>query len=345
MADPRFFARAAALTLDEICKLTGAQLGDSKLGPRSVEDVAPLDRASASDISFLDNTKYVQSFQDSKAGACFIREKYASFAPSTMAVLLTEDPYRSYAMVAQRFYPFIPQVHDISPQAFIDPSAKIGVNCAIAPGAVIGRNVEIGDNCSIGANTVLQEGVKVGSDTRIGPLCSISHSYIGNRVILHRGVHIGQDGFGFALHREGHVKVPQLGRVMIEDDVEIGAGTCIDRGTGPDTSIGEGTKIDNLVQIGHNVQIGKRAVIVAQTGIAGSTRIGDGAVLGGQVGISGHLKIGPGAKLAAKAGVMSDVPAGAAYGGSPAVPIKDWHRQTVALNRLIRKLKGSNDDE
>jgi UDP-3-O-[3-hydroxymyristoyl] glucosamine N-acyltransferase len=166
---------------------------------------------------------------------------------------------------------------------------------------------------------------------------------VGNHVILHRGVHIGQDGFGFALGRGGHVKVPQLGRVIIEDHVEIGSGTCIDRGTGPDTHIGEGSKIDNLVQIGHNVQIGKQSVIVAQVGIAGSTRIGDGAVLGGQVGIAGHLKIGPGVKLAARSGVMEDIPAGAAYGGSPAVPVKDWHRQTLTLNKLIKQ-RGKTDE-
>ncbi len=345
MADPRFFTRAAALTLADVASISGASLADPAHASRKIEDVAPLDRAGAADISFLDNTKYMASFTESSAGACFIREKYAGNAPETMALLLTEDPYRCYAKIAQRFYPFIPQVADISKSAYIDPSAKIGKNCAIGPGVFIGRNVEIGDNCAIGPNAVLQEGVVIGKDSRIGALCSISHTYIGERVVIHRGVHLGQDGFGFALHRDGHIKVPQLGRVMVENDVEIGAGTCIDRGTGPDTTIGEGTKIDNLVQIGHNVQIGKRAVIVAQVGIAGSTRIGDGAVLGGQVGIAGHLKIGPGAKLAAKAGVMNDVPAGAAYGGSPAVPIKDWHRQTLALNKLIRKFKGTHDDD
>jgi UDP-3-O-[3-hydroxymyristoyl] glucosamine N-acyltransferase len=161
---------------------------------------------------------------------------------------------------------------------------------------------------------------------------------------LHRGVHIGQDGFGFALAREGHVKVPQLGRVIIEDDVEIGSGSTIDRGTGPDTIVGEGSKIDNLVQIGHNVQIGKRAVIIAQVGISGSTRIGDGAVLAGQAGIAGHIKIGAGAKIAAKSGVMSDVPPAVSYAGYPAVPVVDWHRQTVALSRLIKVKRGSHDE-
>jgi UDP-3-O-[3-hydroxymyristoyl] glucosamine N-acyltransferase len=336
MADPRFFSRQGPFTLAELAEHTGATLSSPAMADRRVSDVAPLDRAELENISFLDNPKYVETFRGSRTGACFVRERYAEMAPSGMALLLTEDPYRCYALTAQRFYPVHAPGVGISPSAIIDKTAKIGEGCRIEHGAVIGPNVEIGKHCSIGANTVLHEGVRLGSDARIGALCSISHCYIGNRVIIHRGVHIGQDGFGFAMNREGHVKVPQLGRVMIEDDVEIGAGTCIDRGTGPDTLIGAGSKIDNLVQIGHNVQIGRNAVIVAQSGIAGSTRIGDGAVLGGQVGISGHVKIGPGVKIAAKSGVMGDVPAGASYGGSPAVPVKDWHRQTIAIARLAR---------
>ena len=156
-------------------------------------------------------------------------------------------------------------------------------------------------------------------------------------MILHRGVHIGQDGFGFAPGRGGVTKVPQLGRVVIGDDVEIGSGSCVDRGAGPDTVIGAGSKIDNLVQIGHNVQVGRFVFIAAQTGIAGSSQVGDGSMLGGQVGIAGHLHIGAGAKLAAQSGVMTDIPAGSSYGGSPALPIKDWHRQTVAVAAMTKK--------
>lgn len=343
MADSRFFTRQGPFTLAELAQHTGSQLSRTDAGGRKVSDVAPLDRAELENISFLDNPKYVETFRNSRAGACFVRERYAEMAPPGIALLFTEDPYRCYALTAQKFYPVHDPAAGISATAIIDKTAKIGKGCRIDHGAVIGPRVEVGDRCSIGANTVLHEGVSVGSDSRIGALCSISHAYIGSRVIIHRGVHIGQDGFGFAMNREGHVKVPQLGRVMVEDDVEIGAGTCIDRGTGPDTVIGSGSKIDNLVQIGHNVQVGRNAVIVAQTGIAGSTRIGEGAVLGGQVGISGHVKIGAGVKLAAKSGVMGDVPPGASYGGSPAVPVKDWHRQTIALARLAR-LRRSNEE-
>ena len=343
MADPRFFSRQGPFTLGEIASLTGSELSNQDYSGLIVSDVAPLDRAETENISFLDNPKYVDSFTHSRAGACFVRARYADLAPKNIVLLFTEDPYRCYALTAQKFYPVHAIAAGVAESAKIDATAKIGRDCRIEEGAVIGANVEIGDRCSIGANSVLHEGVKLGQDVRIGALCSISHSYIGNRVIIHRGVHIGQDGFGFAMSREGHVKVPQLGRVMIEDDVDIGAGSCIDRGTGPDTVIGQGSKIDNLVQIGHNVMIGKQAVIVAQTGIAGSSRIGDGAVLGGQVGVSGHVKIGAGVKLAAKSGVMADIPAGAAFGGSPAVSVKDWHRQTIALAKLAR-IRRSNDE-
>ncbi|MBX9727014.1 MAG: UDP-3-O-(3-hydroxymyristoyl)glucosamine N-acyltransferase [Rickettsiales bacterium] len=321
---------------EHIAAVTGAVLHTPEQAGRVLSDVAPLDRASETDISFFDNSKYVDQFSNSSAGACFVREKYISLAPQGMALLITEDPYRCYALAAQRFYPLHKSATGIAPTAHIHPTAVLGDEVAIGPGAVIGANCVIGNRSAIGANSVIGDGVMIGDDTNIGPLTSITQSMIGNRVIIHRGVHIGQDGFGFALGREGHVKVPQLGRVIIGDDVEIGSGTTIDRGTGPDTMIGDGAKIDNLVQIGHNVQIGKRAVIVAQVGISGSTRIGDGAVLGGQAGIAGHLKIGAGAKLAAKSGVMTDIPAGSSYGGSPAVPAVDWHRQTIALSRLIK---------
>jgi UDP-3-O-[3-hydroxymyristoyl] glucosamine N-acyltransferase len=339
MADVRFFNRSEPITLAQIAVLSGAQLHDLLKGEQLVYDVSPLDRATGSDVGFLDNTKYIQSFIESAAGACFVRAKHVDVAPKAMALLISEDPYRSYALTAQYFYPFVPPVSDISPYAVIDPTASVGKNCSIGPGAFLGRGVVVGDDCIVGANAVLADGVQVGAGTRVGALSSLSHTIIGERVVIHRGVHIGQDGFGFAMGRGGHIKVPQLGRVVIENDVEIGAGTCIDRGTGPDTLIGEGSKIDNLVQIGHNVQIGKHCVIVAQVGIAGSARVGDGTVIGGQVGIAGHLKVGSGVRLAAKSGVMNDLPNGASYGGYPAIPIKDWHRQTVAVSRLIKHKK------
>jgi UDP-3-O-[3-hydroxymyristoyl] glucosamine N-acyltransferase len=338
VVDSRFFANHGPFTLAQIVEWTGCALAQNQTA-LSLADVAPLDRATAAHISFFDNPKYIEQFSHSQAGACFVKSKYAEQAPASMTLLLTEDPYRCYALVAQHFYPRKTPVAKIASSATIAPSAKIGANCCIEAGVVIGENVEIGEDSIISANSVIESGVTIGTHCQIGACTTISHTIIGNHVIIHRGVNIGQDGFGFALGRAGHVKVPQLGRVIIEDDVEIGSGTCIDRGTGPDTVIGAGTKIDNLVQIGHNVHIGRGCVIVSQVGIAGSTKLGDGVVLGGQVGLAGHLKIGSGAKVAAQSGVMEDIPAGTAVGGSPSVHIKDWHRQTLALAKLA-KTKG-----
>jgi UDP-3-O-[3-hydroxymyristoyl] glucosamine N-acyltransferase len=340
MADPHFFQNHGPFTIQEIVEWTGCELLDNageEARQTRMEDVSPLDRATPVHMSFFDNAKYLEQFKQSSAGACFVKPKYGEYAPDGMIVLLAEDPYRCYAMTAQRFYPRKSPQAEISPRAIIAETATLGANCRIEAGAVIGEHVSIADDCIIGANSVIDQGVKIGKGTQIGACCTISHSLIGRDVILHRGVHIGQDGFGFALGRGGHVKVPQLGRVIVEDRVEVGSGTCIDRGTGPDTLIGEGSKIDNLVQIGHNVQIGKGAVIVAQVGISGSSRIGDGAVLAGQAGIAGHLKIGAGARIAAQSGVMQDVPPGSNMGGSPAFPVKDWHRQTVTLSKLAKR--------
>ena len=317
MADTRFFNKPAPIRLGELATLTGATLSEGSNPEQTIEGLAPLDTAAATDLSFLDNTKYVPSFAASKAGACLVRSRFALHAPAGMALLLTDQPYALYAAIATRLYP---------------AARKSGVH----PTAVIGERVELGDNVSIGPYAVIGDGVVIGAGTQIGAHSSISHSIIGKDCILHRGVHIGQDGFGFAPTTSGLLKVPQLGRVLIGDEVEIGSGTCIDRGAGPDTIIGSGTKIDNLVQIGHNVQIGRHCVIVSQVGIAGSSVIGDGTMLGGQVGVSGHLKIGPGVKVAAQSGIAADIPAGATYGGSPAMPVRDWHRQTIALSKLIK---------
>lgn len=343
MVDRRFFTNQGPFTVRELAAATGAQLRTGDDAARAMGDVAPLDRATSADVSFFDNSKYIDQFLSSQAGLCFVRPKFADRAPQGMTVLLTEDPYRCYALAAQKFYPADSHTGEIAASAVIHPTASFGKHVTIGDGAVIAAHVVIGDHSAIGPNSVIHAGVTIGASTRVGALTTISHSIVGNRVLIHRGVQIGQDGFGFALGRDGHVKVPQLGRVVIEDDVEIGSNTTIDRGTGPDTHIGEGTKIDNLVQIGHNVQIGRRAVIIAQCGISGSTRIGDGAVLAGQVGLAGHIKIGPGAKIAAKSGVMGDIPAGASYGGIPAVPVVDWHRQTIAMNRMIKPKRGNNE--
>jgi UDP-3-O-[3-hydroxymyristoyl] glucosamine N-acyltransferase len=336
MADPRFFANTGPFTLGELARRSGAELGAGADAGKRITDVAPLDSAGPEHISFLDNRKYAGAFATSRAGACLVHPTLAARAPAGMALLLAADPYRAYAKVAQAFYPIAAPEPWVSPAAVVDPEAALGEGCRVEPGAVIGARAEIGNRCLIGPNVVIGIGVVVGDDCMIGAGATVSHALIGDRVNIYPGARIGQDGFGFAMGPEGHLKVPQLGRVVIADDVEIGANTTIDRGAGPDTVIGAGCMIDNLVQIGHNVQIGRGCVIVAQAGISGSTKIDDFAALGGQAGLTGHLRIGAGARISAQAGVMRDVPAGATVAGSPAVPSKEFYRQVARLGRLAR---------
>ena len=337
MADGRFHHRVGPFHLGEIVERTGARLPGGTDPDLLIVDVAPLQSAGPDELSFFDNIRYVEALAATRAGACILSEDHAKRAPPGTALLISGQAYRAYAIAAQLFYPKAVPKAGIAPSAIIDPSAKLGGGCCVEPGAVIGAGVEIGPHCLIGPNVVIGAGVVIGTECRVGASASLSHCLIGDRVTIYPGVRIGQDGFGFAPDPHGHVKVPQLGRVVIHDDVEIGANTTIDRGSGPDTVIGAGAFIDNLVQIGHNVEIGRGCVVVAQVGISGSSKLGDFAVLGGQVGLAGHITIGSGAKLAAQSGVMRDVPPGATMGGYPAVPIRDWHRQTAALAKLVKK--------
>jgi UDP-3-O-[3-hydroxymyristoyl] glucosamine N-acyltransferase len=337
MADPRFFSVAGPFTVAEVAGRTGAAIGGAGNAELQLRDVAPLESAGPEELSFLDNRRYVEQFRRTGAGAVFVQPALAAAAPSGATLLVTEQPYRAYAVAAQAFYPDPPPVPGIAAGASVDPSARLGEGTAVEANAVIGARAEIGRRCLIGAASVIGAGAVLGDDVRVGANVSISHALIGSRVRLYPGARIGQDGFGFALDPAGYVKVPQLGRVIIGDDVEIGANTTIDRGSGPDTIIGAGTMIDNLVQIGHNVQIGRGCVLVAQVGISGSTRLGDHVMIGGQGGLIGHLTIGSGARIAAQAGIMRDVAPGETVMGSPGVPVREFFRQVAALQRLARK--------
>ena len=336
MPDPRFFTVAGPFTLQKLAAIAGAEIGPGSDPGAVFTDVAPLDAAGPTDVSFLDNKKYVGAFEASRAGACLVHPDLLSRAPRGMALLVTPRPYFGYALVAQAFYPLPVPRAGIAPGAIVDPTAEIGEGTEIAAGAVVGAGARIGARCRVSANAVVGDRVEIGDDTTIGACSSLSHCLIGNRVMIYPGVRIGTDGFGFAMDPKGFVRVPQLGRVIIEDDVEVGSNSTIDRGAGPDTVIGRGSMIDNLVQIGHNVTMGPGCVIVAQAGVSGSTRLEHHVVLAGQAGIAGHLKIGAGARIAAQAGVMRDVPAGTEVGGSPAVSMKQWLRQVAMLGNLTR---------
>lgn len=302
-----------------------------------MRDVGPLQTATGDELAFIDNRKYHDAFRQCRAGAVLVHPSLVSGAPENLCLLVTEKPYRAYALAAQAFYPEPPPVPWISPDARIDASAEIGEGSRIEPFAVIGARAKIGRRALIGAGSVVGAACTLGDDTRVGAQVSISHAIIGARVRLYPGVRIGQDGFGFSTDPDRFVKVPQLGRVIIGDDVEIGANTTLDRGAGPDTVIGAGTMIDNLVQIGHNVQIDRNCVLVAQVGISGSTRLGDFVMIGGQGGLIGHLEIGTGARIGAQSGVASDVAPGETVMGSPSVPIKLHHRQVAVLKRLATR--------
>jgi UDP-3-O-[3-hydroxymyristoyl] glucosamine N-acyltransferase len=347
-----FFASNRALTVAEIVTLTQAEPRAGIALERRIGNIAPLDTAGGSDITFLDNAKYAGELAATRAGACLLTAEFAAKAPARLPVLITAEPYRAFVTVARALFPSAlrpsslfdgreraagAHVHAsarleagviVDPLALIGPEAEIGAGTVIAAGAVIGPHVAIGRHCAIGADA------------------TVMNALIGDRVIIHPGVRIGQDGFGYLPSRQGHVKIPQTRRVIIQDDVEIGANTTVDRGSTRDTVIGEGTKIDNLVQIAHNVSIGRHCLIAGQAGISGSARLGDFVMLGGKVGIADHVVVGAGAQLGAQSGVMADVPAGARWIGSPAQPVRDFMKGVAVLRRLSRghKREGEAND-
>lgn len=332
--DPRFFRRAGPHTLAAV-----ADAADAEAPPRRLmlAGVAPLQTAGPDEVSFLSNRKYLPALEQTGAGAVIVHPDLAARVPATAVPLVTAEPYAAWARVAALFHPLPPRRPGVHPSAVVAEDAAIDPSAEIGPLAVIGAGVEIGPRCCVDALAVLGRGVVLGPDCRIGAHASISHALLGARVYVYPGARIGQEGFGFATTPEGFRSVPQLGRVILQDDVEVGANTTIDRGSLQDTVIGAGSRLDNLVQIGHNVHLGRGCVVVAQVGISGSTILEDHVMLGGQAGLTGHLRIGRKARVGAQAGVMSDVPAGADVVGSPAQPVRAFFREVAAVRRLVRE--------
>ena len=350
MTEPFFFDRGHGLTVREIAALTGAEPRPGADLDRRITGIASLDRAAPNDLAFLDKPKYAAQLTTSGAGACLMTPRYAAGAPEHICVLCLREPYRAFVEITRTLFPdalrpsSLFEASAVATGAFVHPTARMESGVTVDPGAVIGPHAEIGTGTVISAGAVIGPGVRIGRQCVIGAQCSVTNSLIGDRVVIHAGCHIGQDGFGYVKGAKGHRKVPQLGRVIIQDDVEIGAGTAIDRGANRDTTIGEGTKIDNLVQIAHNVSIGRHCIICGQCGISGSVVIEDRVVLAGQVGVSDNVTIGEGAIIGAKSGIMSDVPAGERWLGYPAMRGREFLRSMMTVRQWVSEDRTPRED-
>ena len=337
MADPRLFRRSGPFSLGTVAQHVGANLSRPALAELSMHDVATLESAGASDISLFSDEAYRLAAAGSRAGAIITTRKLGALMPDGICFLYVTDPRLAFALVSRLFYPVRTLEVGIHATALVDSLPGIGKGCQIDAGAKVGRDVTIGQGCHIEANVVICDGVSLGDDCLIAANSTIRHALVGSRVRIGSNSCIGGEGFGFVPTPKGLLRQTQLGHVIIEDEVEIGSNTSVDRGALGDTLIGRGTKIDNLAQIAHNVRIGRHCVLAAQVGIAGSAEIGDNVMIGGQTAIADHIKIGSNARIAARSGIMRDVPEGETWGGAPAVPIREWHRQTATLARLIRR--------
>lgn len=337
MVDSRFYKNNGPFSLQKIAEICGAELKDVSKSEVMIADIASITSGKEGEICFFFDRKKKEMAAQIKTTACVTTPAFAELIPQGVIVLTCDDPHSAFVKLNRAMYEEILHAPEIHAKAVISPSAKIGKDCYIGANVVIGDGVVIGDNCYLEPNCTIGDSCVLGNNCRVGANANIMHAILGNNVYIYGGARIGWDGFGFQTVAGQHQRIPQLGRVIIGNDVEVGANTCIDRGALDDTVIGDGCRFDNLVQVAHNDKLGRGCILVAQVGVAGSCTFGNYVVVGGQVGFADHLNIGDMAQIGAQSGVMRDVEAGSTIMGTPAIGARDFMKQTACVQKLWKK--------